>query len=46
VLALAGRTEEAIGAFEQALERYKRKENLVMAARIREGLASVRAEVG
>jgi tetratricopeptide (TPR) repeat protein len=46
VLARAGRTEEAIGAFEQALERYERKENLVMAARIRERLASVRAEVG
>lgn len=46
VLAMAGRSEEAAQAFEQALERFKRKENLVMAGRVRERLAAVRAGVG
>jgi class 3 adenylate cyclase/tetratricopeptide (TPR) repeat protein len=46
VLALAGRPEEAAEAFEHALERYERKENLVMAGRLRERLAALRAEVG
>ena len=39
VLLLAGRPEDAAVAFEHALERYERKENLVMAARMRERLA-------
>jgi len=39
VLALAGRAEEARQAFAEALERYERKENLVMAGRMRERLA-------
>jgi tetratricopeptide (TPR) repeat protein len=38
VLAMAGRPEEAAAAFEQALECYERKENLVMAGRMRERL--------
>ncbi len=40
VLAAAGRTEEARAALEQALDRYERKKNLVMAERVREKLAS------
>jgi class 3 adenylate cyclase/tetratricopeptide (TPR) repeat protein len=40
VLAAAGRTEDARAALEQALDRYERKKNLVMAERIRERLAS------
>jgi tetratricopeptide (TPR) repeat protein len=46
VLALAGRPQDAAEALEQALSRYEAKENLVMAARIRERLAALRAEVG
>ncbi|HEY6835602.1 MAG TPA: adenylate/guanylate cyclase domain-containing protein [Gaiellaceae bacterium] len=42
VLVLAGRSDEAAEAFERALERYERKENLVMADRVRDRLASVR----
>jgi class 3 adenylate cyclase/tetratricopeptide (TPR) repeat protein len=38
VLRLASRPGEAAEAFEQALERYERKENLVMASRMRERL--------
>jgi class 3 adenylate cyclase/tetratricopeptide (TPR) repeat protein len=38
VLAMAGRLEKAAAAFEQALECYERKENLVMAGRMRERL--------
>jgi tetratricopeptide (TPR) repeat protein len=39
VLELAGRREDAAEALEQALERYERKENLVMAERMRARLA-------
>jgi hypothetical protein len=39
VLAVAGKPEEARAALEQALERYERKRNLVMAGRVREQLA-------
>jgi tetratricopeptide (TPR) repeat protein len=39
VLSAAGRTDEARGALEQALNRYERKKNLVMAERVREQLA-------
>jgi class 3 adenylate cyclase/tetratricopeptide (TPR) repeat protein len=45
-LALGGRSEEAAEAVEQALEHYERKENLVMADRMRERLAALRAQVG
>jgi class 3 adenylate cyclase/tetratricopeptide (TPR) repeat protein len=40
VLALAGQPKEAVAAFEQALLRYERKENVVMAGRMRERLAT------
>ena len=40
VLQLGGKDEEAIAALEQALERYERKENLVMAQRMRDRLAA------
>ena len=43
VLAAAGRTEEAVAALEQALDRYERKKNLVMAERVREKLATTAA---
>jgi len=43
VLAAAGRTDEAAAAFEQALDRYEGKKNLVMANRIRAKLAELRA---
>ena len=42
VLALAGRPEEATGALEEGLTRYERKENLVMAERVRARLAELR----
>jgi tetratricopeptide (TPR) repeat protein len=42
VLSLAGRTVEAASALEQALDRYERKENVVMAARIRARLEALR----
>jgi hypothetical protein len=45
-LALAGRSQEAAEAFEQALSRYEAKENVVMAGRMRKRLAELRAEVG
>ncbi len=35
VLAAAGRTDEAAGALEQALERFERKKNLAMVAQVR-----------
>ena len=38
VLTMAGRSEEAAAAFEEALDRYERKENLVMAGRMRKRL--------
>jgi len=40
VLQIGGKDEEAIAALEQALERYERKENLVMAQRMRDRLAA------
>ena len=43
VLALGGKADEATEALEQALERYERKENLVMARRTRDRLAAVAA---
>ena len=43
VLAAAGRTEEARAALRQALDRYERKKNLVMAERVREKLATTAA---
>jgi tetratricopeptide (TPR) repeat protein len=44
VLVLAGRSEEAAVALEQALTRYERKENLVMASRSRERLQALREQ--
>jgi tetratricopeptide (TPR) repeat protein len=46
VLALAGRPEEAAEALEQALARFEAKENLVMAGRMRERIAVLRAKAG
>ena len=43
VLAAAGRVEEAMDAFEQALDRYGRKKNLAMVAQIRPRLEALRA---
>jgi class 3 adenylate cyclase/tetratricopeptide (TPR) repeat protein len=43
VLALAGRADEAAAAFAEALARYERKENLVMAERTRARLAQIAA---
>ena len=42
VLLLAGRADEAAAALEQALERYERKGNVVMAARTRDRLEALR----
>ena len=44
VLLLAGGRDDAVAALEQALERYERKENLVMAERARTRLAELDAE--
>jgi class 3 adenylate cyclase/tetratricopeptide (TPR) repeat protein len=44
VLALAGRADEAGEALEQALERFERKENRVMAERMRNQLAALRKD--
>jgi predicted Zn-dependent protease len=41
VLALGGHPEGAVEALEQALARYERKENLVMAERVRARLAEL-----
>jgi tetratricopeptide (TPR) repeat protein len=41
VLALAGRADEAAAAFGEALARYERKENLVIAERTRARLAEI-----
>jgi class 3 adenylate cyclase len=41
VLVAAGRPDEAAAALEQALERYERKRNLVMAERVRDTLAEL-----
>lgn len=46
VLTLAGRPREAAEALEQAIARFEAKENLVMAGRMRERLAALRAQVG
>ena len=43
VLALAGKPGEAAAALEQALERFRRKGNLVMTQRMRDRLAEIRA---
>ncbi len=40
VLLLSGKTGEAAAALEQALDRYERKGNLVMARRTRDRLAA------
>jgi class 3 adenylate cyclase len=45
VLGAAGQTNEAAAALEQALDRYERKRNLVMAERVRERLAELRRPV-
>ena len=45
VLACAGRTDEAPGALERALERYERKKNLAMVAQVRPRLEELRARV-
>ena len=44
ILALAGKPAEAAAAFEAALERYERKENLALVAQVRPKLAAVRAQ--
>ena len=44
VLSLAGRPKEAAEALEQALARYERKGNVVMAERMRERLSALREE--
>jgi tetratricopeptide (TPR) repeat protein len=46
VLMLAGDLHHAAQEFERALSRYERKENLVMAGRMRDRLAALQAEVG
>jgi hypothetical protein len=45
VLSLADRAQEAASALEQALDRYERKGNLVMAGRTRERLESLLLEL-
>jgi class 3 adenylate cyclase/tetratricopeptide (TPR) repeat protein len=45
VLRLAGRTDEATAALEQALERYERKQNLAMVAQVKPKLEELRARV-
>ncbi len=42
VLTAAGRTDEAAGALEQALECYERKKNLAMVAQVRPKLEKLR----
>ena len=42
MLAVAGRADEAAVAFETAVERYARKENLAMVARVRHRLGALR----
>ena len=44
VLHAGGRTDEAAGTLEQALERYKRKQNLAMVAQVRPRLERLLAE--
>ena len=43
VLLIGGKHDEAADAFEQALDRYERKGNLVMAGRMRDRLSELRA---
>jgi class 3 adenylate cyclase/predicted ATPase len=43
VLMCAGRSDEAAAALKQALDRYERKKNLIMAARVRDKLATTAA---
>jgi tetratricopeptide (TPR) repeat protein len=43
VLVLTGRSDEAVAAFEQAIERYERKENLVSTQYARDRLDDIRA---
>jgi tetratricopeptide (TPR) repeat protein len=45
VLDAAGRTDEAVAALEQALERYERKKNLAMVAQVRPLLEELRARI-
>jgi class 3 adenylate cyclase/tetratricopeptide (TPR) repeat protein len=45
VLAAAGRTDEAVAAFEQALARYGDKKNLAMVAQVEPRLEALRARV-
>ena len=45
VLAAAGRTDEAVEALEQALDRYERKKNLAMVAQVRPKLDSLRLKM-
>ena len=45
VLQRAGRTDEAVAALEQALERYERKKNLAMVAQVRPKLDELREEM-
>ncbi|HEY7602883.1 MAG TPA: adenylate/guanylate cyclase domain-containing protein [Gaiellaceae bacterium] len=45
VLLAAGKTEEAIGAFEGALDRYGRKKNLAMVAQVQPRLDALRAGI-
>ena len=45
VRAAAGRTDEAVKALEQALERYERKKNLAMVMQVRPKLEALRAQV-
>jgi class 3 adenylate cyclase/tetratricopeptide (TPR) repeat protein len=45
VLADAGRTDEALDALEQALDRYERKKNLAMVAQVEPKLEELRAQV-
>ena len=40
VLHAAGKTSEAAGAFDEALDRYERKKNLAMARRVRARLGT------
>jgi tetratricopeptide (TPR) repeat protein len=44
VLTAAGRTDEAVEALEQALDRYERKKNLAMVAQVRPQLEALREE--
>ena len=45
VLAAGGRTDEAVGSFEQALDRFERKKNLAMVAQVRPRLEALRGNL-